>query len=126
MVFLQYFLFYRVSIEWIVNKWRGVKETVDWSRVKRFGDLTTGMEVQVTYKRCHHKAKILSLYLFVVEITYKLHLSLSPKENETFINEFLIFTETLRQRPVIRQPMTPNRQKPVSILSLYTSQFGLQ
>lgn len=67
---------YRVDREQV----EGSEGDHDWSRVKRSGDLTTGMEVQVTYKRCHRKAKILSLYLFVVEITYKLHLSLSKQK----------------------------------------------
>nr|XP_054755522.1 nascent polypeptide-associated complex subunit alpha, muscle-specific form-like [Lytechinus pictus] len=50
-----------IIIEWLVAKWRGIREPVVRSRVRKGGELAEGMEVSVTYKRCHHKARIISI-----------------------------------------------------------------
>ena len=55
----------QITIEWLVSKWSGVRETVPRSRVKRKGDLDIGMEVQVSYKRGQFKARIIGLGKFI-------------------------------------------------------------
>ena len=51
----------KVTIRWLNSKWEGVEEAVVRSRIKHTGALEVGMVVSVSYKKCRHKAEVVSM-----------------------------------------------------------------